>query len=144
MFSRAICIFLVILLPVFVTGYVVKSSSQPASLMDESSADLVQRVLSCPCKIGPLGLLAGRGCSKKTREAALNILRARHPDWHWELIAQNRIKVGMNEHELRLAWGNPYTVHCSDDREQWVHVSLSGCLTIKKVYVEKGQVAAWM
>jgi hypothetical protein len=143
MISRVICIFTVIIILVFVFGYSGKSSQHPLSFDNSNDADLVQVILSCPCKIGPLGVIAGRSYSEKNRETALNVLRSRYPDWHWELIDQKRIKVGMNEHELRLSWGNPYKIHCSDYGEQWVHVSVAKCLTIKNVYVESGHVAAW-
>lgn len=147
MFSRITCIFLFITACPCLTGCSGSNSrevEQAEYLYNANDADLVQIVLSCPFNVGPLGVIAGRSHDEKTRETALNELLARHPDWNWELIQQKGITVGMTEHELRLAWGNPYKIYRSHYGERWVvFVRLPRNVAEKNIFVENGNVTAW-
>lgn len=143
MFGRIACAALFMAGLVCLYGYSGKCKVMAESVALAADRDLVEAVLSSPGNVGPLGIIAGRCYNIKTRKAALNELMARHPDWNWELIGHNSIMVGMTEHELRLAWGNPYRIYHDDHRDQWVHVGVNRHFTVKNVYVENGLVAAW-
>lgn len=120
-----------------------KSMQMTGTMSNSTDNELVQAVLSSPGNVGPLGVLAGRSCNEKTRREAFNELLTRHPDWNWDLIQENRITAGMTEHELRLAWGNPYRIYRDNAGELWVHVRVSRFFIVRNVYVENGYVAGW-
>lgn len=143
MLRRIACVGIVLTGLFCLYGYNEKSKVMVENVVQAADNVLVQTVLSSPVNVGPLGIITGRSYNGKTRNAALSELLARHPDWNWEFIRKKRIMVGMTEHELRLAWGNPYRIYHDDHMEQWVHVRVNRSFTVRNVYVENGQVAAW-
>ncbi|MDD3618598.1 MAG: hypothetical protein RBR09_06865 [Desulfobulbaceae bacterium] len=143
MIARTCCIALGIISLVLFFATIGKSSKQTGILNDADDDGLVQIVLSCPCTVGPLGVIAGRSYSEKIRKKALNTLVSKYPDWNWDLVKQKRIKPGMTEHELRLAWGNPHSIQHSGSMDKWIHIRVNRSLIVKNVYVENGRVVSW-
>lgn len=64
-------------------------------------------------------------------------MRARHPEWRWDLIDRDKIAINMSREELICSWGMPQRINsASHGPDQWVYGR-------KHVYVHGGRVTAW-
>lgn len=77
------------------------------------------------------------------RRIARELMR-RYPDWHWQDILNQRVKVGFTVEELRLAFGEPYKINRASYGDQWVYMHGFGkYATYSYFYVRHGIVTAW-
>ena len=77
--------------------------------------------------------------SKRGRDEVRTVmdeLQKRNPNWAWSEIRAGKIKLGMNEHEVKLAWGIPTLINRASYGDQWIY--RRGSYTAQYLYFKRG------
>ena len=94
----------------------------------------------------PENALMNRSGYKTEMNVILSELRRRHPEWNWQAITNEQIKVGMSDSEALLSWG-PYSyVNSASYGKQWVYRRynfIGRYYDTSYVYVQNGKVSGW-